>query len=58
MRSALLLLALGTAQAISVPRTKAALQLRGGGIDDLDVVQVGAAAVGGAGLELVGVLAP
>ena len=51
MRSALLVLALGTAQAISTPRTKTALQLRGGGLDDLDVVQVGAAALGAAGLN-------
>ena len=51
MRSALLVLALGTTQAISAPRTKAALQLRGGGLDDLDVVQVGAAALGAAGLN-------
>ena len=40
-----------TSNAISAPRTKAALQLRGGGLDDLDVVQVGAAALGAAGLN-------
>ena len=51
MRSALLVLALGTTQAISAPRAKTALQLRGGGLDDLDVVQVGAAALGAAGLN-------
>ena len=51
MRTALLVLALGGANAISAPRTKAALQLRGGGLDDLDVVQVGAAALGAAGLN-------
>ena len=51
MRTALLVLALGGANAISAPRTKTALQLRGGGLDDLDVVQVGAAALGAAGLN-------
>ena len=51
MRSFLLVLALSTASSISAPRTKAALQLRGGGLDDLDVVQVGAAALGAAGLN-------
>ena len=51
MRTALLVLALGGASAISAPRTKTALQLRGGGLDDLDVVQVGAAALGAAGLN-------
>ena len=52
MRRTLTLLALtSTSYAISAPRTKAALQLRGGGIDDLDVVQVGAAALGAAGLN-------
>ena len=51
MRSALLALALSTASSISAPRTKTALQLRGGGLDDLDVVQVGAAALGAAGLN-------
>ena len=51
MRTFLLAVALGGAQAISAPRTKTALQLRGGGLDDLDVVQVGAAALGAAGLN-------
>ena len=51
MRTVLLVLALGGANAISAPRTKTALQLRGGGLDDLDVVQVGAAALGAAGLN-------
>ena len=51
MRSALLVLALSTASSISAPRTKTALRLRGGGLDDLDVVQVGAAALGAAGLN-------
>ena len=40
MRSALLVLALGTAQAINAPRTKTALQLRGGGLDPLTVAEV------------------
>ena len=51
MRSFILALALSTANSISAPRTKTALQLRGGGLDDLDVVQVGAAALGAAGLN-------
>ena len=51
MRSALLAPSAHTASSISAPRTKAALQLRGGGLDDLDVVQVGAAALVPAGLN-------
>ena len=51
MRSTLLALALSKSYAITAPRTKTALQLRGGGLDDLDVVQVGAAALGAAGLN-------
>ena len=53
MRRTLVLLALttSTSYAISTPRTKTALHLRGGGLDDLDVVQVGAAALGAAGLN-------
>ena len=49
MRSALHVLALTAgAQAISAPRARAALQVRGGGLDDLDVVKAGAAALGAA----------
>ena len=51
MRSFILVLALNKANSISAPRTKTALRLRGGGLDDLDVVQVGAAALGAAGLN-------
>ena len=51
MRSFILVLALGTTQAINAPRTKTALQSAAAGLDDLDVVQVGAAALGAAGLN-------
>ena len=58
MRSALLALALSTANSISAPRTKTALQLRGGGLDDLDVVQVGAAGQDVSPMERAGCYAP
>ena len=61
MQPTLVLLAFSAGtQAISAPRTKAALQVcgakaalqvRGGGLDDLDVVKAGAAALGAAGLQ-------